>query len=354
MADTPHNHPTSGQGERIPVEHTETTRRGLPAAIKRVSWGAIFAGAFIALVVQLGLGLLGLAIGLGTIDPATEANPLSGIGVGTGIWLAISTLIALFAGGFVAARMAGLPRRPDGILHGLVAWSLVTFLSFYLMTTAVGRVISGAAGVIGQGVELLGQGVSAVGSQVAQSVDGTGGADSTLQAIKNEAVQLLRQTDTAALQPDSLQEQAQAAANQAQEAAADVARSPSDAEQDLQNALDQLLSRAQGVVNAADREAVVNILVERTDMSRTQAEQTVDQYIQRVQQASQQVQQQVGQTAQQVQQTAVQAADTVTAAISSAALWAFIAMVIGALAAAFGGATGTPHDLPATPSVRRE
>lgn len=342
MADTPRNRPVHEErSERIPVEPTGRTRSGLPAAIKRISWGAIFAGAFIALVVQLALGLLGLAIGLGAIDPATEANPLSGIGVGSGIWLAISTIIALFAGGYVAARMAGLPRRPDGILHGLVAWSLVTFLSFYLMTSAVGRVISGAAGVVGQGVQLLSQGVSAVDAP---------NVDLTLQEIKNEATQLLRQTEAPGLQPDSLEEQAQAALDQAQSAAQDAARTPSDAEQDLQNALDRLLSQAQDVVNAADREAVVNILIERTDMSRAQAEQTVDRYIQRIQQASQQV----GQTAQSAQQTAVQAADSVTAALSSAAWWAFVAMVLGALAAAGGGAMGTPHDLPATPSVRRE
>ena len=346
MADTPRITRTPDTGERIPVEHAETARRP-PSAIKRISWGAILAGAFIALVVQLGLGLLGLAIGLGAIDPGTEANPLSGIGIGTGIWLAISTLIALFAGGYVAARMAGLPRRPDGILHGLVAWSLVTVLTFYLMTTAVGRVISGAAGVIGQGVDLLGQGVTAVGSQVAQSVDVP---DVTLQEIQDEAAQLLRQTDTEALQPENLEDQAQAAANQAQ----DAVQTPSDAQQELSGALDRLLNRAQGVVNAADREAAVNVLVERSDLGRAEAERTVDQYIQRAQQASQQVQQTAGQAAQEVQQTAVSAADSVTAALSSAALWSFIAMVIGALAAAFGGATGTPHDLPASPAVRRE
>ena len=355
MADTFSNRPTPVREGGIPVEHVETevepARRRPPAAIKRVSWGAILAGAFIALVVQLGLGLLGLAIGLGAIDPATEANPLSGIGVGTGIWLAISTLLALFTGGYVAARMAGLPRRPDGILHGLVTWSLVTFLSFYLMTTAVGRVISGAAGVVGQGLDLLGQGVTAVGSQVAQSVDLP---EVTLQEIKDEATQLLRQTDVPALQPDSLQDQAQAALDQAQRDASDAARSPADAEQDLQNALDRLLSRAEGVVNAADREAVVNIMVERTDMSRAQAEQTVDQYIERAQQASQEVQQQADQIAEEAKETAIQATDTVAATLSSAALWAFVAMLIGAIAAAFGGATGTPHDLPATPAVRRE
>ena len=49
----------------------------VPAAgviARRISWGAVFAGALVALVVQLALSLLGLGIGMGTVDPLEEAN----------------------------------------------------------------------------------------------------------------------------------------------------------------------------------------------------------------------------------------------------------------------------------------
>ncbi|RYY08132.1 MAG: hypothetical protein EOO36_24060, partial [Cytophagaceae bacterium] len=59
---------------------------GLLPARKRISWGAIFAGTVLAIVLQLALSLLGLGIGLGTIDPLTEQNPMAGIGTGAAIW----------------------------------------------------------------------------------------------------------------------------------------------------------------------------------------------------------------------------------------------------------------------------
>ncbi len=129
--------------------------------LKRISWGAIFAGTIVALVIELALSLLGMGVGLGIINPATEENPLGGVGAGAGIWLAISTLIALFAGGWVAARLAGFPRRMNGVLHGIVVWGVVTLFSFYLMTTTVGALISGVAGVVGKGVSLIGSGIGA-------------------------------------------------------------------------------------------------------------------------------------------------------------------------------------------------
>ncbi|MCL5237856.1 MAG: hypothetical protein M1353_08420 [Nitrospirae bacterium] len=88
--------------------------------LKRISWGAIFAGTIVALVIELTLSLLGMGIGLGVVNPATETNPLGGVGTGAGIWLAVSTLISLFAGGWVASRLAGFPRSSTGILHGPV------------------------------------------------------------------------------------------------------------------------------------------------------------------------------------------------------------------------------------------
>jgi hypothetical protein len=41
----------------------------------RISWGAVFAGAIIALATQIVLALIGMAIGLATLNPATGASP---------------------------------------------------------------------------------------------------------------------------------------------------------------------------------------------------------------------------------------------------------------------------------------
>jgi hypothetical protein len=107
-----------------------------------MSWGAALAGAVVALSLQLLLSLLGLGIGLATIDPAAGDTPgAASFGIATGIYYAIVTLVSLFAGGWVAGHLAGMPRRIDGLLHGLVTWSVATLLLLYVVTTTVGAVL---------------------------------------------------------------------------------------------------------------------------------------------------------------------------------------------------------------------
>jgi len=122
----------------------ETLDADRPAK-KRISWGAVFAGVVVALVTQLLLSVLGVGIGASTIDPVTEQNPVAGIGVGAGIWFVFSTFLAMFAGGWVAGRLAGVACKTDSALHGVLTWGPATLVTFFLLTTAVGALIGGAA-----------------------------------------------------------------------------------------------------------------------------------------------------------------------------------------------------------------
>jgi hypothetical protein len=119
------------------------TRGDRPFA--RVSWGSIFAGALIAMAVQLILTLIGTAIGLATLDPGTSDNPsATALGAGAAIWLLISSVISLFVGGYIAARLGG---TFNGWLHGLTTWAVVTMLTLILLSTAVGNLIGSASGL---------------------------------------------------------------------------------------------------------------------------------------------------------------------------------------------------------------
>lgn len=100
----------------------------------RVSWSGIFAGAIIALVIDLALGFLGLGIGLGA-------------GVGGGMWMVLSSIIALFIGGWVSSWVTEYTVPVKGALQGVFTWCLVTVIAFYLMTSSVGVFISGMTGV---------------------------------------------------------------------------------------------------------------------------------------------------------------------------------------------------------------
>jgi hypothetical protein len=67
------------------------------AAVKRISWAAVFAGVILAMVVQLLLSMLGTGIGMSTVDPLQGETPSGrALGLGAGIWWAVSSLIALF------------------------------------------------------------------------------------------------------------------------------------------------------------------------------------------------------------------------------------------------------------------
>ena len=119
--------------------------RGYDRPFSRISWGAIFAGAIIALATQLVLTLVGAAVGLATLNPATGQNP-SGVtlGIGAGMWLVISSLISLFLGGYIAGRLGG---TFNGWLHGLTTWATVAMLTILLLTTAAGGLIGTASGL---------------------------------------------------------------------------------------------------------------------------------------------------------------------------------------------------------------
>jgi hypothetical protein len=117
----------------------------------RLSWGAIFAGLFVAVGVHLVLSLAGVAIGLTAWSPATPGGADAGdVAMGVGIWAAIAALIALFAGGATTGRLAGILRRKDGFLHGAVLWSLTTVATVWLMVSGLGFLLGGAFNIVGQ------------------------------------------------------------------------------------------------------------------------------------------------------------------------------------------------------------
>ena len=320
-------------------EHTLPLPASPLAVGKRISWGAVFAGAILALVIQLSLSLLGLGIGLGTIDPMTEQNPVSGIGTGAAIWWVISTLVSLYLGATVAARLAGVPRRTDSLLHGLLTWAMVTLLTFYLLTTAVGRIIGGVTGVAGRALSGVGSGVAAVAPGAGDAIQAELKKQGiTVDDIKQQANLLLRQTGKPALDPNNLEGQAKAAGADAKDAAGNSAADPMATDDNFDTLLDRLTSQADAVGNAADRTAAVNVVMKRTGKSRAESEQIVDNWIATAKQA----QVKLAQAKDQAGAEARKLGDAAAEGLSKAALLAALGLGLGAAIAAFGGWRATP------------
>jgi hypothetical protein len=135
QAHTRHTGVTRGAGGPV-IEHTGF----------RLSWGAIFAGLVVAMVTQVVLSVLGLAIGLTIWDPG---DPAAHLGRGAGIWVAVAALISLFTGGVVVGRLAGVLTVGDGALHGGVMWGLSVIVTLWLTVAGAGMLLGGAFQLVG-------------------------------------------------------------------------------------------------------------------------------------------------------------------------------------------------------------
>lgn len=154
---------------------------GAPSFPSRISWGAVLAGAVVAVALGVMLNVLGVAIGAGTLDPATpgETPSASTFGSAGGIWLLVTNLIGLGTGGWVAARLSGTADGTDGALHGLSVWAVGFLLSAVLVgnliASTTSTVASGASSALGtavQGVgQAAGQAAQAVAPQIAAATD---------------------------------------------------------------------------------------------------------------------------------------------------------------------------------------
>ena len=290
---------TPQMSDRPPVRTTTVT----PAddmraiALNQLSWGAVLAGVVLALVIQLLLNLLGIGIGVATIDPGGADSPaLSTFSIVAGIWYVVTGIAAAYAGGYFASRLSGRPLRSVGALHGITTWAVSILVVLYLLSTAAGGLIGGAFSTVTGAVGGLGRTAATVTESVAPAVAdiadpfgaieqqirrATGGTDP--QALRDAAVTALR----AALTGDEAQAEA------AREEAA------------------RALAQAR------------NVPVEE---ARTQIQQYEEQYRAALESG---------------RRRATEAADATARVVSRGAIFGFIALVLGALAGWVGGRTGT-------------
>lgn len=253
----------------------------------KLSWSAIFGGVVAGLGIWALLYALGLALGLSAINPN---NPESArpSGIFGGIWGILVPLVALFIGGAIAGRGAGLIHRAGGAIHGLVMWGVTTvvgaFLVGNLLSSALGGMVSLGSGAVRSGGNMLSRGGGAFGFN----------ADEALQPIN------------ARLQAEG---KPAITAEQVKSATRDVVSS---AVRD----------------GRVDRETLVGSIVRETALSRQDAEELAGR-----------VQTQWDAARQSVQTGALQAADA-----TGKAFWGvFGALFLSLIAAVLGGAFGVTN-----------
>ena len=88
----------------------------------RVSWGAIAAGAMIALAIYLILTLLGTALSL---EVAVRGRTIIDLQMGAGIYSVASLLLAMFFGGWATSRLAVGESKLEAVLYGIILWGVL-------------------------------------------------------------------------------------------------------------------------------------------------------------------------------------------------------------------------------------
>lgn len=293
-------------GEAGMAEIVEKSRvEAIPGVPFKLSWGAIFGGTFVALGVWVLLYALGLALGLSSMDPNDPGSARTA-GIGTGIWSLIAPLIALFVGGLVASRTAGVVDKGGGALHGAVLWGLTTLTGVILM----GMVVSSLLGTV------FNVGKAAVGA--------TGAAVTGVASQGNQVQDLARSFGLNA-------EDALAPINQRLQQEGKPAITA-----------DQLNAATRDVLNSAiqqgrlDRELLVNSIAQNTALSRQDAQELAGRIETQWNQQWGQLQAQAGELKQDVQQGALQAADT-----TGRVFWGvFFALLLGLVSSILGATLG--------------
>ncbi|HJU04682.1 MAG TPA: hypothetical protein VJ692_05970 [Nitrospiraceae bacterium] len=292
-----------------------------------VRWGAIFAGLVVGISVQMILTLLGLAIGAWSID-LRETNPAQGIPIGTGIWTGISMLISAFVGGYVTARLSGSPLRSDGMYHGAVVWGVTWLVFAWLATTAMATMIGGLFSAFGSGLQALGQGVGqSVSTAVSKVADKTnvGNLNVSAEGLRKQIESVLQATKKPELQPGEIKKDAGKVTDKAQSG------------QPLSQVTDSAVTEVQQKLAALDKEAAINVMVNKLGMSKAQAQEVVQSTIGIIEPLKEKAQE----VKEQVKEQSVDVANTTIKKLASAAWWMFLLAIFSLAASIGGGATGT-------------
>lgn len=283
---TPRSYGDTDAPHMSPVTPAEDVRTVL---INRITWSAVFAGVALSLVTQLLLNMLGVGIGAASLGPIGSGDQpdASSFSIGAAIWWTVSGIIAAYVGGHAAGRLSGRPKESTAGWHGLTAWAATTLVIFFLLTSAIGAVVGGAFNALGG---VASTAASTAAPAVAGAADPFSGIEQDIRQATGNDPQALRAAAASAVRAALTGDPAQA--QEARERAAEA------------------LARAQNT----------NI-----DQGRAQLAQYEQQYRQAVEQA---------------RQKATQAAEATRQATSQGAIFGFIALALGGIAAWFGGRAG--------------
>ena len=290
----------------------EATRlRAIPAA----SWGAILAGAVVAVSVSLVLVTLGAGLGFASVSPWSDRGlSASAFTVASTIWLIVTQWLSAAAGGYIAGRLRQrwLATHTHEVFfrdtaHGLITWAVATLCV--------------AAILVGSMTSLLGASAHAAGGLVAAGVQGAPFAGHTeMQWPRGAMGPDLAAGPSGAYNLDKL---FRSNASGKLSAASGEGPRASDGRAEVMHIAAN--AATSGSVSDEDRAYLVNLVATKTGVSNEEAQQRVEAFIQ---------------TVKDLTVRAKTAADEARKSAATAALYSALALLIGAFIASVSAALG--------------
>jgi hypothetical protein len=115
------------------------------------TWSAIFSGVIASLVVQILLTMLGLGVGLLTLDTSTAASAPFGVSWAAFLWWAATGIFSSFVGGTFAAMHSPSQNENVRIGHAVASWAVTLVIIAAAASLSAGGAANIASNLAGPG-----------------------------------------------------------------------------------------------------------------------------------------------------------------------------------------------------------
>lgn len=290
-----------------------------------VSWGAIVAGAAAAAALSLILLVLGTGLGLSSVSPWTHSGiSATGFGISTILWLTLTQLLASGMGGYLAGRLRTrwTNVHSDEVYfrdtaHGFLAWAVASLATAALLTGVITSIVGGgvqAGATAAGGAAKAGAGLAATLAGTQDAADGR--SDSTGYFVDT----LFRRDAGSSAVPPAAGASGSDPAALERSATASVSES---------TRIFMSAMNTAGPLPPEDVRHLGQMVAQRTGLGQAEAEKRVTDTYTRMQTRLRDA-----------ELAARAAADKARKASAYAALWLFVALLIGAFVASFSATLG--------------
>ena len=300
----------------------------------KLSWSAILGGVVLTLAVYLIMALIGISLGLSSIDFEDGVPDAELFSWASGLWYLISVVLSLFAGGYVAGRFSGNITHFSGVFNGLMVWALASFVSLYM---------------VGAGVSKAGKGVGKALHYGASSIDNlmpSGNPFKGVNALKHlemdslskaskEFNEFLEETDNEDLKR-VVKKELKKVKRAAKSAATMIVKSPDNIDRASSKLKNQIKNSADKINSEVDKKEVIAAIAQETNMSEEEVRRSINEWNENVENWTENLDEKF----KELKEESLEFADDVTESIALVSGLAALTFILGALSAAFGGFTG--------------